>query len=198
MRASPLSLAIPCLGLALAALLGGCVMPPLEPRSVLDERSGASLTVVDQPLILARERRDVAVQARDYLTLVAAEINESGRRRLVWALHQWSTIDARAADEKPLPSATLMLIADGRDMRLVPIADSAATAYSRNPALMAPEDANAVTTLYGVDEATLEFVATSRQLSASFPDARLSLPFLLWADGRPALSRFLQELQPLK
>jgi hypothetical protein len=198
MRAIRMSVTISCVSIALAALLAGCVTPPPAPRSVLDERSGASLTVVDRPLILARERRDVAVQARDYLTLVAAEINESGRRRLIWALHQWSTIDARAADEKPLPAATLMLIADGRDMRLVPIADSAAASYAKNRALMAPEDADAVTTLYAVDEATLEFVATSRQLSASFPDSRLSLPFLLWADGRPALLRFLQELKPLK
>jgi len=198
MRAIPLSLAVWCPGIALAALLAGCVMPPLEPRSVLDEHSGASLTVVDQPLILARERRDVAVQARDYLTLVAAEINESGRRRLIWAVHQWSTIDARAASEQPMPAATLMLIADGRDIRLTPISDAAAALYVHNGALMAPEDADAVTTLYAIDAATLEFVADSRQLAATYPESRLSLPFSLWADGRPALIRLLRQLEPTK
>jgi hypothetical protein len=109
-----------------------CVTPPLEPRKVLDERSGISLTVVDQPLVLARERRDVAVQARDYLTLVAAQINESGKRELVWVVHQWSTIDSRA---------------------------------------------------------------DSRRIAASFPESRLTLPFTLWTDGRPALQRFLAEVR---
>jgi len=194
MRAKIRPAVTPLIGFALAVLLPGCVAPLPAPHSVLDPNSGASLTVVDQPLILARERRDVAVQARDYLTLVAAEINESGRRRLVWAVHQWSTIDVRSADERPLPGTTLLLIADGRDLRLIPVADSTAAAYARNPALLAPENADAVTTLYKVDAATLEYVAESRQLTASFPDSRFSLPFLLWREGRPALLRFTNEL----
>jgi len=177
-----------------ATTLSGCVMPPVEPRTVLDETSGASLTVVDQPLVFARERRDVAVQARDYLTFVAAEINEQGRRQLVWVVHQWSTIDARAADYRPAPDTPLLLVADGRDLRLKPIGDSRALRYVHNPALLAPEDANTVTTAYAVDAATLEFVATSRQLSAAFPESRLTLPFSLWTDGRAALQRFLDQV----
>jgi hypothetical protein len=177
-----------------AVLLGGCTMPPLAPRTVLDERTGASLTVVDQPLVLARERRDVAVQARDYLTLVAAEINESGHRQLVWVVHQWSTIDARVTDFRPTPGAALLLVADGRDMRLTPIGDSTALAYAHNPALLAPEDANTITTLYAVDTATLDFVATSSHVSATLPESGLALPFTLWKDGRPAILRFLNQI----
>ena len=173
----------------------GCVMPPVEPRTVLDENSGASITVADQPLVLARERRDVAVQARDYLTFVAAEINESGHRQLVWVVHQWSTIDARAVDLVPTPDAPLLLVADGRDMRLKPIGDSRTLRYVHNPALLAPEDANAVTSAYAVDVATLEYVATSRQLSAAFPDSGLTLPFLPWRDGRAALQRFVDQVK---
>jgi hypothetical protein len=180
--------------LAAAALLfGGCVMPPLEPRVILDERTGVSLTVVDQPLVLARERRDVAVQARDYITLVAAEINESGRRRLVWVAHQWSTIDARATDFLPTPGAALLLVADGRDLRLLPVSDAAAADFAQNRALLRPEDANVTTTVYAVDTATLEYAATSRTLSAAFPESRLALPFAIWADGRPAVLRFLAQ-----
>jgi hypothetical protein len=177
--------------LLVAAFLGGCVMPPLQPIAVLDERSGASLTVVDQPLVLARERRDVAVQARDYLTMLAAEINESGRRRLVWVVHQWSTIDSRASEFQPSPGATLLLIADGRDLRLAPIRDFNADAYLGNAALRPPTDAQAITTVYAVDAATLEFTANSEHVYASFPDSQLLLPFALWNDGRPALLRFL-------
>lgn len=180
---------------AVAATLCGCVMPPLEPHTVLDEHSGASLTVVDQPLVLARERRDVAVHARDYLTLVAAELNETGHRRLVWVVHQWSTIDARALDVEPTVGAALLLVADGRDIRLTPANDVGAALYLKNPALLAPDDSNAITTAYTIDDATLEYVATCHQVSAAFPDSRLTLPFALWKDGRPALARFLAEIR---
>jgi hypothetical protein len=175
------------------ATLSACVTPPLEPRNVLDERSGISLTVVDQPLVLARERRDVAVQARDYLTLVAAQINESGQRELVWVVHQWSTIDSRAAEFQPTPGEPLLLVADGRDVRLHPIRSAAA--YIQHSALRAPADALAVTTVYAVDDETLQYVAESGRIAASFPESRLTLPFSLWTDGRPALRRFLAEVR---
>jgi hypothetical protein len=188
------ALRVSCLVMLAGAVLGGCVMPAVEPRTVLDENSGASLTVVDQPLVLARERRDVAVQARDYLTLVAAEINESGRRRLVWVLHQWSTIDSRAAEPWPLRGTPLLLVADGRDMRLLPIGESDAFPQLANPLLRAPEDANAVTTVYAVDAATLDYVANCRHISAVLPESGLTLPFGPWSDGRPALRRFLDQV----
>lgn len=175
-------------------LAAGCVTPPLEPRATLDPRTGVSLTVVDQPLVLARERRDVAVQARDYLTLVAAEINESGRRRLVWAVHQWSTIDSRATESRPTPGAPLLLIADGRDMRLIPLSEGPFSAYTGNPALLPPDDADVTTTLYPADTGMLDFIAASHDVAATFPESRLNLPYVLWRDGRPAIRRLLQQL----
>ena len=185
--------------LVFAALVtAGCVTPPLEPRVVLDPDTGASLTVVDQPLVLARERRDVAVKARDYLTLVAAEINEAGRRHLVWVVHQWSTIDTRTADFTPTPGEPLMLVADGRDFRLLPLSSPPMAGLARNHALLPPDDANAVTTLYAVDAATLEYVATSQNLSAVFPDSRLALPCAIWTDGRPAVLRLLSQTGQMK
>ena len=175
---------------AAGAWLGGCVTPPLAPRETLDPATGASLVVVDAPLILARERRDVAVQARDYVTLVTAEINVSGRRTLLVAAHQWSTIDSRTADHSPHPQSRLLLVADGRDLQLVPLADPGAKAFASSPALLAPEDANVITTLYEIDAATVEYIATCRSLAAAFPDS-FALPFALWRDGRPALRRLL-------
>ena len=180
--------------LLIAVLLSaGCTLPPVEPLVVLDERTGASLTVVDQPLVLARERRDVAVQARDYLTLVAAELNVSGARRLVWVAHQWSTIDTRVTGFQPVPGAALLLVADGRDLRLAPIEGGDAAYLAQNRALMRPDDANVTTTVYGADAEMLEFVATSRTLVAAFPESRVALPLAVWTDGRPAIRRFLEQ-----
>lgn len=179
--------------LACAFLSSGCVTPEPAPRTALDPRTGASLVVVDQPLVLARDRRDIAAQARDYLTLVAAEIDEAGHRRLIWAAHQWSTIDSRTADVKPASSAELLLVADGRDLHFKPLADSIAAPFRHNPALLPPEDAEVVTTLYETDADTLAFIAGSRSLSGSFPES-FALPFTLWKDGRQALTRLLVEV----
>jgi hypothetical protein len=172
------------------AVLGGCVTPEAAPRTVLDQRTGASLTVVDEPLVLARERRDIAVQARDYLTLVAAEFNEAGRRRLLLVVHQWSTIDSRASDVAPQGQLALLLVADGRDLRMTPVHDLDTSLLGRIPALLPPEDAHVTTTFYEVDAALLEYVATSRKLAASYPDS-FALPFAVWRDGRPAISRLV-------
>lgn len=178
-----------------AALMCACAAVPLAPRAVLDPASGVSLTAVDAPLVLARERRDVAVQARDYLTFVAVEVNDAGNRRLVWVVHQWSTIDSRVSEVQPVPGAPLLLVADGRDMRLNPIGDSVPDAYLGNPALRRPDDAAAVTTVYAIGAEDLEFVANSRHISATLPESRLTIPFALWGDGRAALSRFVAKIR---
>ena len=181
---------------AVTALLAGCVTPVPAPRTTVDPNTGVSLIVADEPLVLARERRDVAAQARDYLTLVAAEIDEAGHRRLILAAHQWSTIDSRTADVRPAAGAELLLVADGRDFRLVPLAGPFVDEYARNPALARPEDAEVVTTLYQADPDLLGYIAASHSLSASFPKS-FALPFALWKDGRPALQRLLRETSGL-
>ena len=180
--------------LALAAALAGCVTPKVAPRTTIDPNTGVSLVVADEPLVLARDRRDIAAQARDYLTLVAAEINEAGSRRLILASHQWSTIDSRTADVHPATGADLLLVADGRDFRFKPLSGAFVAAYAKSPALGRPEDAEVVTTLYETDADALSFIATSHSLSASYPDS-FPLPFSLWKDGRGALTRLLGEIR---
>lgn len=179
--------------LAIAALLAGCTTPMPAPRSTIDPHTGVSLIVADQPVVLARERRDIAAQARDYLTLVAAEIDEAGNRRLIFAAHQWSTIDSRAADVRPAGDAVLLLVADGRDLRLVPMPEEIAETYAHNMALKPPGDADIVTTLYEIDAETLRYIAASRVITASFPNS-FALPFTLWKDGRTALDRLLDTI----
>jgi len=176
--------------MAVATVFAGCATPAAAPRTTVDQNTGVSLIVTDEPLVLARERRDIAAQARDYLTLVAAEIDEAGHRHLIMAVHQWSTIDSRTADERPTAGAELLLVADGRDFRLKPLAGALVDEYAKNPALRRPDDAEVITTLYEASTDMLAFIAASHTFSASFPDS-FPLPFGLWKDGRPALSRLL-------
>jgi hypothetical protein len=178
----------------LVAWTCGCATPGTGTRELLDAKTGATLVVVDEPLILARERRDVAVQARDYLTLVGAEINVSGRRKLFLAVHEWSTIDSRATEHVSHGNSALLLVADGRDVRLQPATDPAAASFATGTALWRPEDAFVTTTIYEIDAATLDYLATSTTLAAAYPDS-FALPFALWRDGRPALRRLLSTIR---
>jgi hypothetical protein len=70
------------LGLILAlTTLWACTGLPAERPSheFFDERTGNTLLVVPKPLVFARERTDVAAHARDYATMVAVEIDQSGK-----------------------------------------------------------------------------------------------------------------------
>lgn len=174
------------LGLA----VGGCAAVEPGARQLLDERTGASWVLAEEPLVLARERRDLAVQARDYLTLLAVEANESGRRRLLLVVHQWSTIDARTRGGLG-GVGPLLLVADGRDLLLNPAADSGSRTLTEAARFGRPEDAEVVTTLYPIDADTLRYLATSQTLRAALPQGQPPLPYALWRDGRPALLRLL-------
>ena len=178
-------------GLIFAA---GCAPLVREPRQVLDPGTGITLMVADQPLILARDRRDLAAQARDYLTLLAAEINESGRRQLVLVVHQWSTIDARARAAQSLAELPLLIVADGRDLRLVPMNRPALLSANQGAVLGRPEDADVTTTCYPIDVESLHFLATSNRITAVFPQGNPALPYALWRDGRGAQLRLLEAL----
>jgi hypothetical protein len=182
--------------LAALALLAACAsLPPPAPLTYLDERTGITLTVVDEPLVLARERRDLAANARDYLTLVALTRNESGRVTSALLVHRWSTIDTRVTTAGGTATDTrLVIVADGRDIRLatlepVPREFEASGTHD----LWRPKVSRVETTAYRVDAATLRYIAQSARVSAfrDVPDDALS--FAMWRDGRAALGRLAEE-----
>ena len=166
------ALALGVLALATGAgLLGGCASaPPAETLSFLDERTGITLSVVDEPLVLARDRRDLAANARDYLTLVAVTRNQSGRITPALLLYRWSTIDSRVA--APLAD--------------VPKEFSPSAVHD----LWRPPVSTVSTTAYKIDAATLLFIAQSGHVSAFIDQPGDGLPYSLWRDGRAALERF--------
>jgi hypothetical protein len=171
-----------------------CAPISREARTTLDPRTGTSITIADQPLVLARERRDLAAQARDYLTLVAAEVNVAGARRLVLCMHEWSTIDARTrgtASRLPVP---LLVVADGRDIRLRPETSPPFDARDLPRELGRPEDAEVVTTFYAIEPEALRYLASAQHLSAALPDRSPALPFGVWRDGRRAQIRLLEAI----
>lgn len=194
-RTVALAIGALALGPGLGLLAGCASAPPAETLSFLDERTGITLTVVDEPLVLARDRRDLAANARDYLTLVAVTRNESGRVTPALLLYRWSTIDSRVS--APLAAEPkLVIVADGRDIRLAPLGN-VPKEFSPSAVhdLWRPPVSAVSTTAYKVDAATLRFIAQSGRVSAFIDQPGDGLPYALWRDGRAALERFATATQ---
>ncbi len=175
-------------------LVGACTsLPEPAPRAMLDEQTGVSLSVVSEPIVLARDRRDLAAHARDYLTLVAVERNQAGRRNLVLLVYRWSTIDRRVNLQPDAAARNLVLVADGRDIALRPVAERLPEELRPRAELLQPDVSEVDAIAYRVDRNALRVIAEGKDLVAFFADARGALPFQLWGDGRAALARFADE-----
>lgn len=185
-----------CRGLLLVLLgLAGCAtLPAYEPLQTLDERSGVSLLIVAEPLVFARERRDVAVNARDYLTIVAVERNRAGKRDLLLIAYRWSTIDRRVGPLEDAQAQALVLLADDRDWRLLPQPGKPPAELWPRAELHAPPVGDVRAEVYRADRSMLESIVEGGDLGAFFADAPGSPVFRLWRDGRQAWRAFLAAL----
>src|SRR5271165_895331 len=171
--------------------LSACTAPTKRAsHEILDERTGNTLTVVAKPLVFARERTDVAANARDYATLVAVEVDHSGKYDEYLLLYRWSTVDRRMSPPPDPSAGELRILTEGRAIDLMPL-DEVPVGLSRRRDLHMPEHGDVIARAYLVDAATLRFIAASRELTVHMPQEALDIPFGLWEDGRPALAQFV-------
>jgi hypothetical protein len=177
--------------LALTTLSACTASAPRPSHEILDEKTGDTLTVVDRPLVFARERSDVAANERDYATLVAVEIDQSGKYREFLLLYRWSTVDRRMSAPPDSQAGELKILADGRVIDLHPL-DEVPIGLTRRREMHLPEHGDVVSRAYPIDVSTLSFIAASRELSVRMPQESLDTPFTMWEDGRGALAQFLQ------
>jgi hypothetical protein len=166
-------------------------VPDTGPRELLDERTGATLIVVSKPLIFARVRTDVAANARDYVHLVAAEADRSGRFSSYLVVYYWSTVDRRMSALPDRSTGKLVLQADGREINLAPLTPMPA-AFANRSELHAPRAAEALTWVYDLDLNTMLYLAESRDITLRLADETLPVRFEIWSDGRAALREFAQ------
>jgi hypothetical protein len=172
-------------------LLASCAtQPPEGGEEFFDEQSANTLLVVAAPLVFARERSDVAAHARDYATLVTVEIDAAGDYTQYLLLYRWSTVDRRMSPPPDADAGALRIVADGRSIELQPLARLPVSLGKRRE-LHVPKHDDVVCRGYKIDPATLEFIATSRELKLRLPQESLAMPFTLWEDGRSALRQFL-------
>jgi hypothetical protein len=167
----------------------------------LDERTGATVTVVREPLIFALERSTLAAHARDYISLTAVEVDRSGQTQLCVLGYFWSTIDRRAGSHSSQPTDKLLaLLADDRLIRLTPL-DSPPKDLEASTRLHAPETAHFEQAAYKVSLEQLRYVANSQVLKVRLaagsdeedPDAET---YSVWADARKALRDFAARIGP--
>lgn len=164
-----------------------------QPREVLDEQSGLTLIVVQHPILFARTRTDVAVNARDYVTLVAVEEDRSGKYTGWLIAHQWSTVDPRMEDGAATVRSRLHIFADDREFTLAR-AEPDPMILARGDLLFAPRGTHTRSAAFAVDDATLRFIASAGRLMLRVGDEALAPAYGLWDDGRPALQGLLAEV----
>jgi hypothetical protein len=184
----------PAISLLLLALLTACTSSRLAPsREIFDEQSALTLEVVSMPFIFARDRGDVAAHARDYATLVAAEIDRSGEYSDFLLLYRWSTVDRRMSAPPPPSAGALRILADGRAVDLQPL-PRVPISLTQSHSLYVPPHGDVVPRAYAVDAALLRYIAACNSLTLRMPQEEINTPFTLWQDGREALAKFLQSI----
>ena len=178
------------LAAALTAL-AACAAGPPETREILDQETGNTFFVATRPLEFARNRTDVAAYTRDYVTLVAVAVNESGKYSEYLLMYRWSTVDRRMLPPPDPNAGELRILADGRTIDLHPLEQVPVSVTSRAQ-LHEPNHGDAITHAYKMDLPTLRFLAKSQTLALRLPREALDTPFGLWRDGRPDLERFVE------
>ncbi len=178
----------------LLPLLASCASHrAAPPHEIFDEQSAMTLSVVSVPFVFARERSDVAAHARDYATLVAAEIDRSGDYRDFLLLYRWSTVDRRMAPPPPQSAGALRIVADGRVIDLQPV-ERMPVSLTQSRALYVPPHGDVIPRAYAADPALLHYIAACRSLTLYMPQEDLKTAFTLWQDGREALANFLRSI----
>lgn len=199
LRAAPIDERAHCLIRALLVSLAlACARAvPAADRPVfeyLDRETAASVTGALQPLVFARDRTDLAAHARDYITLTAIEVNRAGKRKYFWSGYVWSTADRRGQELLLAPDDELLLIADGRPVRLATGSLSPRDEGIAQPPTSAPLR-TAIPVLFASNLEIMGYVARATDLRIELMRSGLSEPFRLWKNGRAALDALVTELE---
>lgn len=178
-------------GMAALIAAGCATSPDTGVHEYLDETSAATVTVASRGLVFARERPDLAVHARDYLTVVPIDVNRAGTHVQYFYCYVWSTIDKRrlpAGDDTP---TQFELVADGRRIPLAPVTSPPRSLGLAETPVPPPSDSAhlliAVTT-----RETLAFLADAGVVRAvEFRDG-VGERYEPWSDGRADMAGLLQ------
>ena len=191
----------PRAAIAVAALVLSLALTQTSPaaedgvREYIDEITAANITVSSKILIFARERTDLAANARDYITLAPVEINRTGTRKYFWSGYLWSTIDRRNRQPLLQEGDELVLLADGRPIPLHGNGKTLKDLGAGEPITPSPARA-AIPVLFPVNPEEIAYVARATEVHIELLHAGTSESFTLWK-GKPAmLAAFAEHVSP--
>ncbi len=184
---------------ALLLLSSGCAhtLPPTEKSRIteyLDPQTAMTVRVVSEPFVYGRDAPELAVNARDYLSVGAVELDNMGKHRIFLALVSWSTIDrARVGAASPTLPERLEVQTAGSTREWA--------VTSHHPRELGAGVAVLEPPVERFGESWVELRASDiRALAAAPPDAidvvveGLRQHFTLWRRGDAALSEFAASL----
>jgi len=159
-----------------------------RPTEYLDEKTGATVAVVHEPLVFARERSGFG---RDYVTLAAAAVNQSGRISYLLVGYIWSVGPSSGPKDARLAANKVVLQADERLIELTLQGRSALELGIGLPVHRPPVGAE-TSYIYLTDLETVQILAESSHLSLQIQEQTASAHYQLFEDGRSALREFVR------
>ena len=177
-------LAVMCLVAAVQPLLAG-----VQPSEFLDERTGATITVVHDPLVIPIGRSVIeAMNKNDVISLTAVEVDRSGELQLYLIGYDWSTVSRLG---KPL-----VLQTPERNIELAPLEPFPA-ALLNDRKLLAPPFSHLQRAAYRVTRELLTELAGGTSLKLILADSAAAGPFEVWK-GRASLAAFIERINAFK
>jgi hypothetical protein len=176
----------------LAATACSTTVADHRPAEFLDERTAATVTVVENPLVFSRQRSDLGANLNDFVTVVAVAIDRSGKVDYALITYVWAT--QQEPDRAASGDSTVVLAADDRRITLD---DKKLTARDLGVSVPvhAPSNFASAPHIARIDLATLRFISAAHSLSVQSDSQDEVGPYELFDDNRPALARFVQFMQ---
>jgi hypothetical protein len=165
------------------------------PQEYLDDRTAATVSVVAKPLVFARERRELAAHARDYVTVAACSVNRSGAVDYFFLVYFWSTLDRRdrpGGRDLPAPE-DLTIAADDRLIRLKLLGHQPQEA-GVGSALHSPPHRHWTLNVYRTDLATLRFLSAAGHIAVVTDSTEGAVTYEPWGDDQRSLRGLVARL----
>ncbi len=162
------------------------------PLEYLDEETGTTVTAVGQPLLFACARQEFA-NARDYVTLAAAAVNQTGTITYVMIGYFWSMVDPRLRGSESVAAQQLRLQADERSIVLT-LQGRSAHEIGIGVPVHRPPFGTGTPYVYDIDLPTMRIIAASHHLELHIEGNGTLLTYKLFEDRRVALREFVRRV----
>jgi len=159
-----------------------------RPIEYLDEATGATVAVVRHPLVFARGGSGMG---RDYVTLAAVAVDQSGRISYALVGYIWSVGSFVDPTNARVAAAAVILQADDRRV-VLNLQNVSARELGIGVPVHPPPVGSAVPYIYVTDLATVQLFAETSHLSLYTQDQTNSANYELFEDGRAALKEFVR------